>query len=282
MRLPTGVIETRNGDRRGITLTGVDLARMRLLARWGALTTRQIASIEAGWDIETDTATLDKRAEQVRKRLRLMEQMTSWDGDVTPLVKAVTLPDGTRVWYPTTNAEQWIEGTWPLDRLPEIGRIADVIAVADVAHGLAQTVASMGARMLSGREMRTATDALGEPIRVELAPRRGYPCSLGILAGDASTGVVVEVETRERASQREYEKALTEHAQNPALTAVWVLTSTDLAQRKYRAAAATVTREHPGTRIRIAPLSRVNDFYKVEIDSPMRSDLVRLHARRTP
>jgi len=280
MRLPTATIETRDGRTRGVAVTDRDVSRLRLLARWGALTTRQIAAIEADWDIETDRGSMDRRAEIVRQRMRLMEQMVGWDGEPAPLVGAVTLPNGARCWYPTAHAGDWIEGTWDLRRLPYVGAMGGLLAVADAAHGLAGTVSKMGARLLSGREMRTATDADGCPIPVALAPRRGYPMALGILAGDGSTGVVVEVEARQFASQIAYEKALAEHAQNPALTAIWVLVSNEFAQRKYAAAAATLTREHPDTRIRISRMTEVNGFFRVDLTTEMKRDLITLSQRR--
>ena len=94
MRLPTATIETRDGRTRGVAVTDRDVARLRLLARWGALTTRQIAAIEADWDIETDPHVMDRRAEIVRQRMRLLEQMVGWDGEGAPLVGAASLPNG--------------------------------------------------------------------------------------------------------------------------------------------------------------------------------------------
>lgn len=188
---------------------------------------------------------------------------------------------GVRCWYPTAHADSWIEGTWDLRRLPYVGAMGGLLAVADAAHGLTEIVSKMGARLLSGREMRTATDANGEPIPITLAPRRGYPMSLGILSGDGSTGVVVDVEARQFASQIAYEKALAEHALNPALTAIWVLVSNEFAQRKYVAAAATVARDHPDTRIRVARMTDVNGFLKTDLSTEMKRDLIALSQRRT-
>lgn len=100
------------------------------------------------------------------------------------------------------------------------------------------------------------------------------------ISGDGTTAIAVEVDTRARASHREYERAMRAHTENPAIRAVWVLLGAETALPKVRRAAADTVSENPLARIRVAHTAHENGHYRAVLDTDMKRDIMALERRR--
>ena len=279
-------IRKRDGATQGVAISETrDIPRLRLLARWYALSARQIARFEAGWGTEMDEKQLASATNVVRKRLRFLEQIAATDLVGGPLTGQLQTPKGVQAWYATPHAMDLVDNIWNLKRAATVAYTTHAMAAFDVAMSLEPYVKGMGGRIVSERESATNTDEFGHRFPVSLASKwdaiEKRP-DVVLLAGNGQKYVNVEVERRQRAPIRDYEDKMRAYSTNPSVIATWYVVEGADVERKVRRAVAETHALYPGAPIRVVQMGEVSGFKTVDLDPEMRKDLMELSKHRQP
>lgn len=144
----------RYGSRMSLVLTDEDVARLRLLTKWGWLDALDVAQHEP------DERSAWLRRESVRRRFAALASIPAGRGH-GPLVRAVASEAGTSVWDATRRGMIRAGVAWDRERPFVMGddmrsRLAHA---ASLAWG-------QDARVWSGREVRLGRDIDGVPVPV--------------------------------------------------------------------------------------------------------------------
>lgn len=266
-RLP---LLTRDGERRtqGIDIRESDLARVRLLARWYCLTTKQIAAFEtapAEWhpmypavaqlSPEERARRLSKPAESARRRLAKLARIEKGYGD-GPLV-AVTYHDAFTPVYSATRRGGQVADT-PWDAIGEVSwnNIAHATLAANVGLQLEAMLADApGWAVYTQRELDTGHAANGDDLpnqyRSTFQGRNGETTQknpdLVLSKGDGSKYVAIEIERDRNRPMSVYRSKLQAYEQNPDILAVWYVCEHSATANRVAEAA----KDYPGANVRV-------------------------------
>lgn len=163
----------RYGSPRSLVLTDEDVARLRLLTKWGWLDALDVAQHEP------DERSQWLRRESVRRRFAALASIPAGRGH-GPLVRAVGSDAGTSVWDATRRGMIRAGVAWDRERPYAVG---DEIR-SRMAHA-ASLAWGQDARVWSGREVRLGRDIDGVPVPISTV---GLPSPDAVFASSQMRG----------------------------------------------------------------------------------------------
>lgn len=258
---------TDTGRSFGVTVTSRDQERLRMLARWYALSAGHIARAElpiTDWHPdyittgEADgTDAYRRHAYAVKRRLAKLARIEE-NGTISgPLASSVIIPGHETVWYPTLYGATAADAPWRI----RSGISPNLVSHAWMAADIGLQIENLGYTVYSEREHASKTDQHGAlihtPIDSPITTRTGQKITkkpdVAVVGTSGQNFIAVEAERYQSRALSVYMEKLSAYQLNPSVHAVWyVCGSTAIAERVGEAADRVFGSQPFPLRIRIA------------------------------